>query len=165
MAIYTELTDDDVRAILSAYALPPLERAIPVPEGSINTNYRLELGNARAFLRHATVRTADDLTFEASVLDALTAAKVPAPKLYRTTAGDASLPYKGGRVSLFAFLPGEELTRATFTPEHARALGDALAKMHVAVQPLTISRPNPYGPETVRAWITKLDDQIGRAHV
>lgn len=158
MAIYTELLEDDLRAILSAYDLPPLMRAIPVPEGSINTNYRLELEGTKVFLRHSTVRSEADLDFEAAVIDALTLARVPAPRLFRTREGAAaSLPYKGGRVSLFAFLPGEELTREQFTVGHARALGRALAQMHLALAGLSGSRANPYGAETVRGWLAKLD--------
>ncbi|MFL5322254.1 MAG: homoserine kinase [Myxococcaceae bacterium] len=158
MAIYTELSDGELRAILAEYAVPKLVRSVPIPEGSINTNYSLQLESGKAFLRHSTVRSEADLDFEATVLDALTRANVRAPHLHRTKAGAASLPFKGGRVSLFGFLPGEELTRARFTTEHAGALGRALASMHLALQPLPHSRPNPYGPEVVRGWIKKLDD-------
>nr|WP_228530975.1 MULTISPECIES: homoserine kinase [Myxococcaceae] len=65
----------------------------------------------------------------------------------------------GGRVSVFAWLPGEERTRAQLTPEHLERLGAELGKLHRLTQSFGPSRENPYGPAQVTAWLRQLNGQ------
>ena len=59
-------------------------------------------------------------------------------------------------MSVFAWLAGEELTRAQLTPEHLESLGLELGKLHRVTQSFSGSRPNPYGPEVVGGWLEEL---------
>lgn len=158
MALYTILDGSTLNALCAAFGLGALREAVGIPQGSINTNYRLETDTGRYFLRHTHVRSESDLVFEAALLRHLEEAAVPAPRLRTTLDGRAFVSAVGGHVSLFGWLAGEERTRGELTPQHLEQLGHALAKLHVAATSFPGARENPYGPRTVRAWIEELVD-------
>jgi homoserine kinase type II len=156
VAIYTPFHFDELARVTDAFGIGRLEAAEGVPQGSINTNYRLTAAGDRYFLRHTTVRSAADLVFEAALVDFLAAGAFPAPRLVRTREGAAFLDAQGGRVSVFHFLAGEELTRAGVTPERAEHLGGTLGRMHRLTQSFSGDRANPYSVGVVRAWMEAL---------
>lgn len=157
MAIYTALTDEDFKEVASRYGLGAIVDAQLTPLGSINTNARFFTERARCFLRHTTVRSPEDLTFEAKVVSLLGEAQFPAPKLLRTPDGAPFISLRGGRVCLFSFIPGEERSRASLRPEHFLELGRLLGRMHALLASLPAERRNPYGRETVLSWLHGLD--------
>jgi len=156
MALYTQLSPEELAAIANAFRLGALRAARGIPHGSINTNYRLQTDNGVYFLRHTTVRSSADLDFEAAFISHLVAGGFPAPTLVRTAEGACFLEIAGGRASVFRHLPGEELTRAALTPEHCEKLGGQLAKLHRIANSFSGDRPNPYSPATVQAWLDQL---------
>ena len=166
MALYAALTDEDFRAVCAEFTLGDLGSATGIPEGSINTNYRLETSTGRYFLRHTTVRDEAALRFEASLLLLLHESRFPAPHLHLTRSGEPFLPMGDGRVSVFGYLPGEELTRDRLTTDHCERLGAELAKLHRIGQSMVGDRANPYSPEVVRGWLRELarhpDEELRR---
>jgi homoserine kinase type II len=52
-------------------------------------------------------------------------------------------------VSLFPWLPGRTLTRAEVTPAHARQVGAALARLHLASDRFADQRPGRYEPDEI----------------
>ncbi|MFZ5469836.1 MAG: homoserine kinase [Myxococcota bacterium] len=156
MAIYTQLTQEDFASISQAFGLGRVIEARLIPQGSINTNAFLACERGRFFLRHTTVRSGDDLRFEAELLAHLHESRFPAPVMLRTREGLPFVERAGGRACVFSYVAGEELTRASFTPEHAEALGRQLGKLHRVAQSFSGRRQNPYGQATVRAWLQEL---------
>ncbi|HVE86431.1 MAG TPA: homoserine kinase [Myxococcales bacterium] len=156
MALYAALTDDDFRAACAEFQLGSFTSATGIPQGSINTNYLLQTSQGRHFLRHTTVRGEEDLRFEGALLLLLHESRFPAPHLHLTASGAPFLPLGGGRVSVFGYLPGEELTRDLLTTDHCEHLGTELAKLHRAGNALVGDRANPYGPAVVRGWLEEL---------
>ncbi|MGQ0507242.1 MAG: homoserine kinase [Myxococcaceae bacterium] len=159
MAVYTQLSHDVLAHAAQSFGLGALNGAVGIPQGSINTNYRLETDAGRFFLRHTTVRDADALRFESALLDHLSASHFPAPRQRRTAAGASFLELSGGRVSVFGFLAGEELKRTQFTADHALRLGAELGKMHRLTQQFSNTRANPYDLDCVSAWHQALRGQ------
>lgn len=156
MAVYTALEPSAFTQLCEAYGLGEPQETTGIPQGSINTNYRLVTSRGRYFVRHTTVRSAADLRFEADLLTHLADSHFPAPNLLRTRDGRPFIELQGGRVCVFGWLAGEELSRAQFTSEHAERLGLELGKMHRVTQSFSGSRDNPYGPEQVRGWLAGL---------
>lgn len=156
MALYTQLDAAAFSHLAEAYGLGPVREFTGIPQGSINSNYRLVTASGRYFARHTTVRSAEDLRFEADLLALLNESHCPAPRLVSTREGAPFLELEGGRVSVFAWLAGEELTRAQLTPEHLEGLGMELGKLHRVTLSFGGSRTNPYGPEVVRGWLEGL---------
>ena len=159
MAVYTELRREDLLAVCRAYGLGEPLRLDPIPAGSINTNYRLHVARGRVFLRLTTARDAEALRFEAGLLRHLRAHDFPGPTLLETPGGRTFLELEAGRVSLFGWLEGEELDREGFNADHARALGEALGRMHRLTANGALDLPpreNPYGPDVVAGWLEGL---------
>jgi homoserine kinase type II len=142
--------------VCAEMALGDLVSATGIPQGSINTNYFLYTTTGRYFLRHTTVRSDADLRFEASLLLLLAESHFPAPHLHLSRSGEPFLALAGGRVSVFGYLPGEELTRDRLTTDHCERLGAELAKLHRIGNSLAGDRANPYGPALVRSWLAEL---------
>ncbi len=156
VAVYTELSSDQLSAIARGFRLGALLDARGVPHGSINTNYRMQTASGIYFLRHTTVRSAADLEFEAAFIAHLVEGGFPAPTLMRTAEGHWFLEIAGGRASVFRYLPGEELTRGVLTPEHCERVGSQLAQLHRLANSFPADRPNPYSPAKVAQWLDEL---------
>ncbi len=157
MAVHTALPPEAFARVAEAYGLGKVVEVTPIPQGSINTNHRFTTDSGRYFLRHTTVRSADDLRFEAALLAHLAAYHFPGPVLLLP--GHEEPPFlelEGGRVSVFRWLPGEELRHPALTADHLERLGAELGKLHRDTQSFSGSRANPYGPDTVRGWLVGL---------
>ena len=107
MALYTNIDAAAFDRLAEAYGLGTVREFTGIPQGSINSNYRLVTASGRYFVRHTTVRSAEVLRFEAELLSLLNESHCPAPRLVRTREGAAFLEMEGGRVSVFAWLVGE----------------------------------------------------------
>ncbi|WP_223635126.1 homoserine kinase [Corallococcus sp. EGB] len=156
MAVYTTLPPEAFTHVADAYGLGAVRSMTPIPQGSINTNHRLETDAGRVFVRHTTVRSPEDLRFEASLLEHLARAHFPAPVLLKPRGPTPFLELHGGRISVFKWLAGEELTRERLTPEVLERLGAELGKLHRVTQSFGGSRANPYGPGVVKGWLDGL---------
>ncbi|MBJ6763180.1 homoserine kinase [Myxococcaceae bacterium JPH2] len=156
MAVYTTLSAEAFAQVAEAFELGAVRTVTPIPQGSINTNHRLDTAQGRYFVRHTTVRTEADLRFEAALLTHLSQFHFPSPVLLSTRTGANFLPLEGGRVSVFRWLVGEELRREQLTAEHVEQLGQELGKLHRATQSFSASRDNPYGPSQVSGWLEGL---------
>lgn len=156
MAVYVELSESELGQVCAAFGLGQLREFEGIPQGTINTNYRLETDRGRFFLRHTTARPSADLDFEASLLDHLSGASLPMPRLVHSKQGPAHLPMHGGLVSVFEWLRGRELRQGEASSAQGERLGEALAKVHLQGLSFGLRRKNPYGPETVRAWLHAL---------
>src|SRR6218665_2235286 len=156
MALYTSLDAAAFTRLAEAYGLGSVREFAGIPQGSINTNYRLMTSAGRFFVRHTTVRSAEDLRFEAGLLSLLNESHFPSPRLVHTREGVPFLEWEGGRVCVFAWLVGEELTREGLTAEHLEALGLELGKLHRLGASYMGTRSNPYGAEVVAGWLDGL---------
>lgn len=156
MAVYTVLKPEAFERVAEVYGLGQVREVVAIPEGSINTNHRVLTSTGRFFVRHTTVRSAEDLRFEAALLTHLTESHFPSPTLVMTQQGRPFLELEGGRVSVFTWLSGEELKRSHVTAEHVEFLGQELGKMHRITQSFSGSRVNPYSAEQVRSWLEGL---------
>ena len=156
VAVYTELSFEQLSLIARAFQLGEVRAARGIPHGSINTNFRLETDSGTFFLRHSTVRTAADLEFEAALIAHLLRGGFPAPTLVRTAEASPFLEIAGGRASIFRHLAGEELTRADLRPEHGERVGAELGKLHRIANSFDGDRINPYSPAQVARWLDEL---------
>ena len=156
MAVYVAFEQREIDAVADVFGLGKVLEWRGIPHGSINTNYRLETERGRFFMRHTVVRAASELEFEAALLAHLHQSAFPAPVLVPTREGRPFWPALGGRVVVFQWLIGDELSRGDLDAEHARAMGRELAKLHRATNSFAGDRPNPYGPRVVHGWVESL---------
>lgn len=157
MAVYTHLGAEDLAAVIAHFDVGELTSAKGIAEGVSNSNWLVETtgkngSGARFILTMYEFRIeVEDLPFFLSLLDHLAAKGCPVPRtihdrdgaLYRMV-GDPGSPVGADKaVALIEFLPGVSVSHPT--PDQARAVGRALAQMHLASADFAGSRANAMG--------------------
>ncbi len=141
MAVYTEVSDEELEAFVAGYGIGPVVSCKGIAEGIENSNYLLQTEDRSYILTLYEKRVAPkDLPFFLGLMDHLAARGIACPVPIRDTDG-AALRELGGRpAAMVSFLKGMWPRRVT--AEHCAALGRAMAEMHTAGADFTMSRPN-----------------------
>lgn len=146
MAVYTALTADDLAALIAHYDVGSLVSAKGIAEGVSNSNWLVETtgsaGSGTRFILtmyEARVATGD-LPFFLGLLDHLAASGSPVPRTIHDRDGAAFRPIGGKAVALIEFLPGVSVDVPS--EAQARAVGEALAGIHVAGSSFSGERTN-----------------------
>ncbi len=107
MAVYTEVSDEELAAFLAGYDLGPLMSCKGIAEGVENTNYLLHTGRGYYILTLYEKRVAeDDLPFFLGLMEHLSDRGVTCPLPVHNAQGEA-LGRLGGRpAALVTFLEG-----------------------------------------------------------
>lgn len=149
MAVYTHLSAEDLDRLIACYDVGMLTSAKGIAEGVSNSNWLIETtgsdGEGARFILTMYERRIDldDLPFFLGLLDYLAEHDCPVPRTIHDREGAAFRKIDGKAVALIEFLPGVSVD--TPTPEQARAVGRALAQMHIASKDFPIERPNALG--------------------
>ena len=158
MAVYTHLAADELAGLIEHYDVGELVSAKGIAEGVSNSNWLVETtgphagaadgGTARFVLTMYERRIETrDLPFFLGLLDHLAAGGCPVPRTIHDRAGNRWRECRGKAVALIEFLPGISVERPS--PVQARAVGTALARMHLRAADFPIRRKNELG---VRDW-------------
>jgi homoserine kinase type II len=159
MAVYTHLTADDLAGLIAEYDVGELVSAKGIAEGVSNSNWLVETtgqndSGGRFILTMYEHRVEEsDLPFFLGLLDHLSAKGSPVPRTIHDRAGAACRTVGGKAVALIEFLPGVSID--TPRPAQARAVGEALAGIHLAAADFPQQRPNTMG---LPAWRKLLGD-------
>jgi homoserine kinase type II len=153
MAVYTEVTDEALRAFLADYPLGELRAFRGIAEGVENSNYALQTG-AGDFILTLYEKRVDpaELPWFLGLMEHLAAEGLSCPLPVKARDGAALRSLAGRPAAICTFLPGVWPRRVR--PEHCAPLGEALARLHVAGQGFTQARPNGLGPAS---WAPLLD--------
>jgi len=145
MAVYTEVSDEALRAFLADYALGELLAFRGIAEGVENSNYALktEAGDFILTLYEKRVDPAE-LPWFLGLMEHMAARGLPCPTPVRARDGQALRQLAGRPAAIVTFLPGVWPRRVRL--EHCAPLGRALAAMHLAGQGFAPERPNALGP-------------------
>lgn len=152
MAVYTQLSAEDLAKLLAHYDVGELISAKGIAEGVSNSNWLVETtsgaeGGTR-FILTMYERRIDvaDLPFFLGLLDHLSAHGAPVPRTIHDRQGAASRKVSGKAVALIEFLPGVSVGEPS--PAQARSVGKVLAQMHGLAQGFGGVRANDLGPDT-----------------
>ncbi len=147
MAVYTQLGAEELSGIIAAFDVGPLVSAKGIAEGVSNSNWLVETGGpngARFILTMYEKRLEiEDLPFFLGLLDHLAAQGCPVPRTIHDTEGRAYRFHEGKALALIEFLPGVSVSDPT--PAQARAVGAALAQIHLAAAGFSGTRANGLG--------------------
>ncbi len=161
MAVYTRLSDDVISGLLAHYALGKLLRAQGITQGVENTNYLIATedgrgGEARNILTVYEKRVKEaDLPFFMGLLAHLAQRAVPCPRPLPAKDGSIIQAVAGKPATLVTFLEGKEAKK--IEPEHLRALGEQMARMHLAAEGFTQQRPNALSIDGWRELAAKVE--------
>jgi homoserine kinase type II len=144
MAVYTEVTDDDLSRLIESYGLGSLLSYKGIAEGVENTNYVVHTtaGTYILTLYERRVETAD-LPFFLGLLEHLNQRGISCPLPVRNRQGEVLTHISGRTAALVTFLEGVWPRRPQ--PAHCAALGRALAELHMAGESYPAKRANALG--------------------
>lgn len=169
MATFTHLDLASARAIGAAFDVA-VERVVPIPAGSVNSNYRLEGPGGAVFARVYEEQDAGGAEDEARLLDHLARGGVATPRPiaradgrgFTATLGvagpDGARELRGTRpVALFPWVDGEILCQKRVDARAARAVGVELARTHLAAAGFGERRPGRFRIEDLRARLLRIE--------
>ncbi len=148
MAVYTDISDQELESLLADYDLGEAISFKGVAEGVENSNFLLETGTGRYFLTVYERRVrAEDLPFFLGLMRWLADHGYPCARPVTDRAGAELKQVRGKPCAIVEFLPGLSVRRPGVA--HCRAAGEGLARLHVAAAGFPLSRPNDLG---AAAW-------------
>jgi homoserine kinase type II len=144
MAVYTEVSDDELARFIAGYGLGKLLSFKGIAEGVENTNYLVQTSSGRFILTLYEKRVdVADLPFFLGLMEHLSARGVTCPLPVRGSGGRVLNELAGRPAALITFLEGVWPKRPKV--EHCLELGRALARMHLAGEGFPLKRANALG--------------------
>jgi homoserine kinase type II len=151
MAVYTEVTAEDLDTLLRRYEIGQLTACKGIAEGVENSNYFIGTDRSQFILTLYEKRVSpDDLPFFLGLMEHLAKGGVSCPTPVHDREGEVLQTVAGKPAALVTFLSGYSLRRPQ--PAHCYALGAALATLHEGGLTFPLKRENAL---SIAGW-TKL---------
>ena len=148
MAVYTEVNDDDLATFVASYGLGALLSYKGIAEGVENTNYLVHTEKGPFFLTLYEKRVEEaDLPFFLGLMEHLARSGLSCPTPVRDIKGQSLRTLAGRPAALVTFLEGVWIRRPQV--RHCAAVGQAMARMHLAGEGFGLRRANALG---VAGW-------------
>ncbi len=152
MAVYTEVTDEDVAAFLREYDLGEVVSLKGIAEGVENSNFLLSTTAGTYILTLYEKRVArEDLPYFVNLMEHLAERGIRCPTPIRGRDGEALRELCGRPAAIVTFLEG--LWPKRIKPRHCEQLGAELARMHLAGLDFPMYRPNNLSVEGWRGLV------------
>ncbi|EMS98229.1 homoserine kinase [Agrobacterium tumefaciens str. Cherry 2E-2-2] len=159
MAVYTDITEDDLRNFLTQYDVGSLTSYKGIAEGVENSNFLLHTTKDPLILTLYEKRVEkSDLPFFLGLMQHLAAKGLSCPLPLPRKDGELLGELSGRPAALISFLEGMWLRKPE--AKHCREVGKALAAMHLAGEGFEIKRPNAL---SVEGWKVLWDKSEARA--
>ena len=140
MAVYTEVSDEDLEAFVADYDIGEVVSCKGIAEGVENSNYLLHTEDGPYILTLYERRVApQDLPFFLNLMEHLAASGLPCPTPLRGRDGKSLRTLCGRPAAIITFLTGMWPRR--IQPFHCSELGEALATLHLAGEVLRTETP------------------------
>ena len=147
MAVYTEIDTNTLAEFAAQYPLSQIDEFKGITAGVQNSNFLLTTENAKYILTifesSANGVAAADLPFFLGLMLHLSARGLSCPVPLARKDGGLISTIKNKPAALVSFLEGRSVK--TPRPQHCRALGAAMAQMHLAGDGFELTRPNNHG--------------------
>ncbi len=147
MAVYTEIDSNTLAEIAAQYPLSQVDEFKGITAGVQNSNFLLTTADAKYILTiyesSANGVAAADLPFFLNLMLHLSAQGLSCPVPLARKDGGLVSTIKNKPAALVSFLEGRSVRNPR--PEHCRALGAAMAQMHLAGDRFELTRPNNHG--------------------
>lgn len=160
MAVYTQLGAETLADLIAAYDVGQLVSAKGIAEGISNSNWVVETqgrdGRGARFILTLYERRIDteELPFFLALLDHLAARNCAVPAIIHDREGASLREVEGKAAALIEFLPG--VSPSNPSPKQARAVGAALAQVHLAGQDFPHARRDRLDPASNRATLARI---------
>jgi homoserine kinase type II len=159
MAVYTEVSDEELASFVASYGLGELLSFKGIAEGVENTNYIVHTSKGPFILTLYEKRVeAADLPFYLGLMEHLAEHGVTCPTPVRDAQGTTLRHLAGRPAALVTFLEGFWVRKPTAA--HCAAVGRALAELHLGGEGFALRRPNALG---LAGWRPLYERFSGRA--
>jgi homoserine kinase type II len=160
MAVYTEVTDDEVRGFVAEYDIGEVVAYQGIAEGVENSNFLLRTtrGSYILTLYEKRVR-GEDLPFFLGLMEHLAKAGIACPTPLHGRDGPALRRLCGRPAAIVSFLEGMWPRR--IQPAHCTELGDAMARLHLAARDFPLARANDL---SLDGWRGLVEATAPKAH-
>jgi len=154
MAIYTKLTEKEIKDFLALYGMALLEHE-GIAAGVQNTNYFIRSDKGKFILTvYEEGIDLADLPFFCGAMEHMHKAGVKCPCPLRSLDGKNVNPLHGKSAGLVNFLEGN--FTHLITAEQCGALGALMAQMHLAAESFKMTRKNPLSLEGLKKLYSKI---------
>ncbi len=158
MALLTTLPLEAARELAQRYALS-LATVEALPLGSVNSNFRFTTADGKVFFARVYEEQAQSgAEFETQLLTALAERGVPVVPPLATLSGQRVCQLAGKPFAIFPWIAGDWLCLSRVTAEHCRALGAALARVHLASQAVSGLTPGRFRPSDMLERLTRVEE-------
>ena len=141
MAVYTDVSDEELEAFIRSYAVGALTSFKGIAEGVENSNYLVHTESGRYILTLYEKRVSrEDLPYFLALMEHLAARGITCPLPVQDREGRTLKELAGRPAALITFLEGLWVRRPGI--EHCAGLGDALARFHLAGRDFPLTRAN-----------------------
>jgi homoserine kinase type II len=141
MAVYTDVSDEELEAFIGSYAIGALTSFKGIAEGVENSNYLVHTDSGRYILTLYEKRVQrEDLPYFLGLMEHLASRRISCPLPVKDREGRTLKQLAGRPAALITFLEGLWVRRPNI--EHCAGLGDALADFHLAGADFPMFRAN-----------------------
>ena len=141
MAVYTDVTADDLNEFLSGYDIGELLSYKGIAEGVENSNFLVHTAAGNFILTLYEKRVAEaDLPFFLALMEHLATRGITCPQPVKKKTGGMLGRIAGRPAAIVTFLDGLWIRRPN--AGHCAALGEALARLHLAGADFPLERAN-----------------------
>ncbi|MGA7326437.1 MAG: homoserine kinase [Rhodomicrobium sp.] len=141
MAVYTEVTAEELDALLERYDIGHLTACKGIAEGVENSNFYIGTDCGQFILTLYEKRvSSNDLPFFLGLMEHLEKSGVSCPSPVHDRDGNILQTLGGRPAAIVTFLPGYSLRKPQ--PSHCAALGAALARLHQSGLTFPLHREN-----------------------
>src|SRR5215212_256826 len=159
MAVYTDVSAEDLGRFLAGYDLGELLSYKGIAEGVENSNFLVHTGTGHYILTLYEKRVAvHDVPFFLALMEHLHSRGITCPQPVKTKNGETLGTLCGRPAAIVTFLDGMWMRRPD--AHHCAALGEALARMHLAGADFKGQRRNAL---SVDGWRPLFEQAVDRA--
>jgi homoserine kinase type II len=145
MSVFTKVERNELVAFLDAYTVGDLQHFQGIRAGIENTNYFVNTSGGRWVLTLFETLHVSELPFCLYLMDHLDAHGIPSPAPVADRNGQILLVLKGKPAALVQRLPGRSALEPNIN--QCAAMGEMLARLHLAGQSYPRQRANSRGPQ------------------
>lgn len=149
MAVYTDVSTDDLSRFIAAYDIGDLLSYKGIAEGVENSNFLVHTTKGYFILTLYEKRVAEeDLPFFIGLMEHLAARGLNCPQPVKNKDGNALGVLAGRPAAIVTFLDGLWIRKPNVG--HCAAVGEALARLHIAGADFAMTRANALSVESWR---------------
>jgi len=161
MAVYTDVSDEELDAFIGSYAIGALTSFKGIAEGVENSNYLVHTASGPYILTLYEKRVSPaDLPYFLALMEHLAARGITCPLPVHDREGRTLKELAGRPAALITFLEGLWVRRPGI--EHCAGLGQALGRFHLAGQDFPMRRANSLSLPGWRALFASIGSEADR---